>query len=588
MVVEKKDTSSNYSAKPNIPASQPNNSEDKKKFDKTKKELEKIKNFTVKKYKDVLAIGVLPPQSIPKWIEEDEVPEESKNSVHVAFIFPDEKVKKIPEIKEDLIKEAEKTKEKVWVHVFTPSEIWEICMDQKFELSGAIGMAYPLYDKGILGALRVAEIHKSLVIQKFEKYVVSYCIGGSLIRGDAEPTSDIDVFVIINDTDVKRMPRRELLERLRGIIYQYIVEASRMAGVQNKLEPQIYLLTDFWDAVKDANPVMFTFIRDGVPLYDRGTFMPWKALLRMGKLKPSPEAIDMFMNMGDGVIPRSKKTLLSDVFTNIFWGVTTPAQAMLMLNGYPPPTPKYLVKEFKEAFYKTKMIEKKYVDFLEKVVKTWKDYEHERIKEISGVEIDRLLKGTEEYLQRLKKLREEIEKTSQTKTIEKIFRDVMQLLKRILGNKSQEKLILEFECDYVKKGKFTNQHLRILNELMKARGEVKKGKSDSLKVDRARKDADILMRDLIEYVQRRELDSVQKGKMTLQLKDKVIEVLNANGKTFVFEGPNVKKVTTKVVPSSLEELDEAISKQRDLENVELSSKVFAILKKEYGDFKVIF
>ena len=59
--------------------------------------------------------------------------------------------------------------------------------------------------------------------------------------------------------------------------------------------------------------------------------MPWKQLLKMGKIKPSMEAIDMYMSMGDEVIPRSKKTLLTDVFTNIFWGVTTPAQAMLML-----------------------------------------------------------------------------------------------------------------------------------------------------------------------------------------------------------------------------------------------------------------
>ena len=73
-------------------------------------------------------------------------------------------------------------------------------MDQKFELSGAISMSYPLYDTGILGALRVAEVHKSLVLQKFEKYVVSYVIGGSLVRGDAIKTSDVDVFVIINDT----------------------------------------------------------------------------------------------------------------------------------------------------------------------------------------------------------------------------------------------------------------------------------------------------------------------------------------------------------------------------------------------------
>ena len=40
---------------------------------------------------------------------------------------------------------------------------------------------------------------------------------------------------------------------------------------ENILNVQVYLLTEFWEKVKDAEPVIFTFIRDGVPLYDRGT-----------------------------------------------------------------------------------------------------------------------------------------------------------------------------------------------------------------------------------------------------------------------------------------------------------------------------
>lgn len=575
----------NYS-KPNI--SKANPEAEKKKFEKTKKEIEKIKTSVLKKFKYIQAMGILPPQAIPKFIEEEEAPAESKDSVHLITIISNEKQKEAGKVKEEIVKQIIKSKEKIWVHIMTPNEIFEIAMDQKFELSGAISMSYPLYDTGILGALRVAEVHKSLVIQKFEKYVVSYVIGGSLVRGDAVKTSDIDVFVIINDTDVKRMPRRELLERLRGIIYNYIPEANQIAGVENKLEPQIYLLTDFWDSVKDANPVMFTFIRDGIPLYDRGTFMPWKALLKMGKLKPSPEAIDMFMSMGDNVISRSKKTLLTDIFTSIFWGVTTPAQAMLMLNGLPPPTPKKVVHDFKKAFYDTKMIEKKYVDFLEKVIKIWKDYEHERIKEISGTEIDKLLKMTGEYLERLKKLRVEIEKKSQEKTIEQIYGDLIKTLKIILGNQSIEKLTLSFEKDYVKTAKFNSQHLRILKNIIKARTEFKKGKSNSHKIDLARKDASILMRDLVEYVQRKDMVSVNKGKMAIKTKDKIIEIMNADSKTFLFDGNEIKKITTKIENSTLEELDEAVAKQKNQEDVQINSKVFEVLKKEYGQFEIIF
>ncbi len=225
-----------------------------KEIEKTKKEIDKLKNWIVKEYKFTQSIGILPPQSIKLFIEEEEVPAETEKFMHLYMIIPEEKYKEIPKIKQSIINEINKIKtpQKIWLHIKTPVDIWEICLDSKFDLISAIAMSFPLYDTGFLGALRIAEIHKSLVLRKFERYVVSYVIGGSLVRGEAVPTSDVDVFIIINDTDVKRMPRVELKERLRSIIYQYVAEATSLAGVKNKLEPQIYLLTDFWEGVKDA------------------------------------------------------------------------------------------------------------------------------------------------------------------------------------------------------------------------------------------------------------------------------------------------------------------------------------------------
>ena len=301
----------NNNYEPSKIATPENPEKTQKDMEKTKKELEKIKNILTKKFSYIKSISILPPQSIPLFIEEEEIPKETEKHVHLYLIIPEEKIKDTPKIKEEAIKEIEKIKQKIWLQIKTTSDVWEACMDSKFEISEAIGMSYPLHDKGFLQSLRVAQIHKSLVLQKFEKYVVSYVIAGSLVRGEATKTSDVDVFIVINDTDVKRMSRVELRERLRGIIHQYISEANALAGMKkNLLNIQVYLLTDFWESVKDAHPVIFTFIRDGIPLYDRGTFMPWKALLKMGKLKPSPEAIDMFMSMGDQTIKRAKRTLL--------------------------------------------------------------------------------------------------------------------------------------------------------------------------------------------------------------------------------------------------------------------------------------
>lgn len=501
------DLENKYSSKKNIV---PESSEKiKKNLEKTKKEIEKLKSFIVKKYKYTMAIGLLPPQAIKHFIEEEEVPKQTEKFVHLYIVVPEEKLKEIPKMKQEVVKQIDSLKQKIWVQIKTPIDVWEICSDSKFQLFGAIAMSFPIYDKEFLSSLRVAEIHKSLVLQKFEKYVVSYVIGGSFVRGDVLKTSDLDVFIIINDTDVKRMPRLELKERLRSIILgQFITEAYSLSGVKkNILNVQIYLLTEFWEAVKDAHPVMFTFIRDGVPIYDRGTFMPWKALLKMGKLKPSPEAIDMFMTMGDKTVKRAKRTMLDIVIGDLFWGVISPSQGLLMLYGLPPPNVKETAKEMRRVFVnKEKMLEKRYADILDEIViKYYKGYEHGKIKEVSGKELDKLMKNTEDYLNRLKDLRKQIEKQSQEKVIEQLYEDVFELLKGIVGKNAQTKMMEDFENNFVKKGLFSPQHMRILKNIVDARVKFKKGKLDKHKIEEARKNASILISDLIEYNQRLEL-----------------------------------------------------------------------------------
>ena len=460
-------------------------------------------------------------------------------------------------------------------------------MDSRHYLTAPIATAFPLHDTGLLGALRVAEIHKNLVIRKFEKYVSSYVIAGSLVRGSATKTSDVDVFIIIDDTDVKRMPRLELRERLRGIIYQYIAEATAIAGTNNKLEPQIYLLTDFWEAVKDAHPVMFTFIRDGVPLYDRGTFIPWKLLLKMGKIKPSPESIDMFMSMGD----KTEKTVdrrLIDCMIDIFWGVITPSQALLMLYGMPPPTPKETTKLFREVFQdKEKLIEKKYVSTLEKAVKLFKDYEHGKLTKIKGEEIDKLMKESEDYIKRLKQLRGQIEKAADKNKVEQLDKEVFHLLEHLFGKKSHKDLIKEFEKALVKKGKIPQKMLTVLRDIEKVTHEFKSGKISKDEIETARKDGAILINHLTEYAQRLDLVNLEKTRMRIAFKDKQAELIITENGAFLLQGIEVKKITNKVEKSTVQEFNEAISKQQSKNKLKIDPKIFSLIEEELGKFEIV-
>ena len=40
-----------------------------------------------------------------------------------------------------------------------------------------------------------------MVLKKFERYILSYVLAGSLTQGIATATSDIDVWIVIDDTD---------------------------------------------------------------------------------------------------------------------------------------------------------------------------------------------------------------------------------------------------------------------------------------------------------------------------------------------------------------------------------------------------
>src|SRR3989344_5429670 len=374
-------------------------------YEKLKKKLEDFKKKMLKKFPFIISLGILPPNANPMFEEDEGLPKEEidKKPLHLIMIMPEEQYKELNNIKKDVIEIAKTSGEKLWVHIKTAEvDMWNYGLDSKFEFIDAVGASFPLYDKGFLGALRVASIHKNLVLNWLNvgrvHYVATYAIGGSLVRGTADKTSDVDTFIIIDDTDVKRMSRVELLEKLRGkIVYEFVKEATVLAGVKNILNVQVYLLTDFWQSVKDAQPVMFTFIRDGVPMYDKGTFIPWKRLLQMGKIKPSAEAIDLYMKEGERTEELVKRRLL-DCMIDSYYGVVTPTQAMMMMAGHAPPVPKTIVAEVKEILVeKEKVMSEKELKVLEKAVKYFKDYEHGKLKEISGKEIDDLMRESKEY-----------------------------------------------------------------------------------------------------------------------------------------------------------------------------------------------
>ncbi|MGB9749042.1 MAG: nucleotidyltransferase domain-containing protein [Candidatus Woesearchaeota archaeon] len=411
------------------------------------------------------------------------------------------------------------------------SELWQFCLDARYEILKRLALSVPVYEKGMLSAIKISEIHKTMVIKKFERYIVSYVLAGSIVKGRATKESDIDVWIVIDDTDVKRMSRAELKDKLRAIIIGMGIEAGEITGIKNKLNIQVYILTDFWDSLREANPIIFTLLRDGIPLYDRGLFVPWKQLLKMGRIKPSREAIDMFMSTGEHMLKNVEFKLKDIGIEDIYYAILTPSQAALMLYGVPPPDPKETPELMREIFVKKeKLLEDKFVDILEENIKLRKDVEHNIKKSVSGKEIDQLLENADKYLKRIKRLFSQIEKTKEEENFLKVCDTVTSVVRDCLKEEGvmsceENNLMQCFKEKLVDTGKIPENFFRKLKMIEKNKKDYEEQKLSKIDVKKFLKDAGELTKFLLEYIQRKKFRELESSKVRVKHGSKLGELV---------------------------------------------------------------
>lgn len=577
----------------------------KEKLEKLKGKLDKFKDEVLSKFKEyILGIALLPPERPPTEeekkklaSEELRVIEERSKFINALVLVDDSDVKKMTqfELKDKLYKVLDKTASDIdpllKSQVMLISELRESCYDAKYEILSLISIGAPIYDpKDLLAALKVAEVHKSMVLRKFDKYIVSYIAVGSLFRGDAT-SNDIDVALVVDDTDVKKMNRYELKDKLGAIIRSMGYEASAITGVKKQFHIQVYILTDFWESIKDASPVIFTFLRDGVPLYDRGVFMPWRLLLQMGRIRPSPEAIDMHMELGDRLLERVNGKLLSIILDDVYYATLNPSQAALMLYGLAPPTPKETIELMDEIFVKKeKLLEKKYVDILAKIRKGYKDIEHGKVKDVSGKQVDEYLRDAKEYLTRIKKLFDQISKKAENRRTGEFYDGALKIMRDLLESEGiKNENIEKGFSELTNKGKLPKKFLDNVKVIL----NLREGKLNKQEIEKARKESHDFLRTLIEHMQRKRSAELERARIRIKYGDKFGEVYLLDDKAYIVNDSEDKKAISKadvlpngglgnMVDSKIEEFEDAISKTKIPKNVFIKERIFEDLRKLFG------
>ena len=274
------------------------------------------------------------------------------------------------------------------------SGLWRSCFDGDYELFESIEVGFVLHDRGYLVGLRHLWRHRQKILGKFEKYIAAYVVAGSFVRGDARDDSDIDAWVVIDDTDVKKMTRSDLDYQIRVIIERMGKESAEELEIKDRLHIQTYLLTNYWSALRDASPVITTFLMDGRPLYDRGIFTAWRILHEDGRLAPPREVISERLREARKAFEKVKGGLFALAEQALYNPMLTAGQGVLLAYGEQPPTPSKTV----EALKKLGIMSEEEVSCLKEIISLIERCKHGGLDSISMGSIDRIAEKSSKFL----------------------------------------------------------------------------------------------------------------------------------------------------------------------------------------------
>jgi uncharacterized protein (UPF0332 family)/predicted nucleotidyltransferase len=244
--------------------------------------------------------------------------------------------------------------------------------------------------------LKSSEKFKDKILEMFKGYIKAVIVWGSITRGDYTGKSDVDIYIIFDDT---KFPLKKF-EDIRS---------------------KILALTEFIKGIRYTHPLFFNIIREGYAIHDTGFFIPMRKLMELGEFPITPEAAHMRMDPVSKRIDRVKNVKLYMIAEDMYYALLDAAQAVLMYVGVGPPPPKIAANALRENLVKPGLLEEEYAKMLEDITDFRKKVEHKEVKDISGNEVDQWITKTEKYVERFEKLLKDLETNRKSFDVQKNY-----------------------------------------------------------------------------------------------------------------------------------------------------------------------
>jgi predicted nucleotidyltransferase/uncharacterized protein (UPF0332 family) len=250
------------------------------------------------------------------------------------------------------------------------------------------------------------------VLKKYGKIIKCVVVMGSVAREEFKPKSDIDVFVVIDDT------AKKITKQMHNQIDSDIDKIAKTKSKFLSVQPS-YTLTEFWDYARVGHPIIYNFIKEGLAVYDAGFFTPIKRLLNMGRISSTREAIENYMEGAPKKLMRAKTVKLLMLAEDCYYAMLNTTQAVLMFMGIAPPVPNKAYDDVKKFLVEPGILEQKYADWLKEIIAIRKKIEHKEMMDAKGEFVDEWIDKAEKYVEKMFGLLNALELRKKEKVLER-------------------------------------------------------------------------------------------------------------------------------------------------------------------------
>ncbi len=184
--------------------------------------------------------------------------------------------------------------------------------------------------------------------------------------------------------------------------YRIIVQ-NTASQVSSRLHITTMKLTNFWEYLRNGDPIVVNMLRDGIPLYDTGFFEPVQQLLFDGRIRPTKESVYNYYARAPLTI-NNADWHVTQAGIDLYWAVIDAAHAALMHAGCIAPTPSHVSDLLDSTFVKKGMLHKKHIRTISVLYELNKDILHKKRATLSGKEYDELRRQASEFIDAVRKI----------------------------------------------------------------------------------------------------------------------------------------------------------------------------------------